>query len=369
MVPVAVLVARQHPRSGRIVHGCDPDPALAAGSRAHEGDLGAVRCYGRVPGVGDQEGRSPPETQDLPDGLPASTVRSEGERAPVGEPRRIRVGRGIVRETDRVAPPHVHHPDVRIPRLVRGIRDQPAIGREGRGRFPPGRHRDPARRSVRNRVFALTAQERRRDQGRRQRRARSPHERAQPLRAPAPDRRRVRRCPFELEEQVARALPALVGVLGQAPCHEMVELRGAPRLERGRGRRLGREDRRDQVRLASIEGPLVRQHLVQHGPEGEDVAAGVGFLPLQLLRRHVGQGSQQGAFGGESIGGGRAGGQHVFGPLLGQAEIEQLRSGRGQHDVGGLEIAVDDPRPMRVGQGTGDLHGVLEGVIQTKRPP
>ena len=37
----------------------------------------------------------------------------------------------------------------------------------------------------------------------------------------------------------------------------------------------------------SLEGAAAGRHLVQDGPEGEDVGAGVRFLPLELLGRHV----------------------------------------------------------------------------------
>ena len=42
-------------------------------------------------------------------------------------------------------------------------------------------------------------------------------------------------------------------------------------------------------------------------------------------------------------------------PQLRQPEVEQLRAGLRQHDVGRLEIAVDDAVPMRLVERVGDL--------------
>ena len=40
-----------------------------------------------------------------------------------------------------------------------------------------------------------------------------------------------------------------------------------------------------------LEGPRSGQHLVQHHAEGEDIRFRSGRLPFQLLRRHIGNGS------------------------------------------------------------------------------
>jgi len=42
-----------------------------------------------------------------------------------------------------------------------------------------------------------------------------------------------------------------------------------------------------------------------------------------------------------------------------QAKVEQLGPGWRDHDVAGLEIAMDDPRSMRLLQGVGDLRAEL----------
>ena len=45
-----------------------------------------------------------------------------------------------------------------------------------------------------------------------------------------------------------------------------------------------------------------------------------------------------------------------------EAEVEQLRSRRGQHDVARLEIAMDDVRAVRMGECARDLHAEPEDV-------
>ena len=49
---------------------------------------------------------------------------------------------------------------------------------------------------------------------------------------------------------------------------------------------------------------------------------------------------------------------------LGQAEIQQLHPGGGEHDVAGLEVAVDDPGAVGRRQRARDLDRGLESVIQ-----
>jgi hypothetical protein len=47
-----------------------------------------------------------------------------------------------------------------------------------------------------------------------------------------------------------------------------------------------------------------------------------------------------------------------------QPEVEQLRAARGQHDVAGLQIAVDDPVAVCLVEGVGDFDGVAERPIE-----
>ena len=53
--------------------------------------------------------------------------------------------------------------------------------------------------------------------------------------------------------------------------------------------------------------------------------------------------------------------------LLGQAEIEQLDSLLGDQNVGGLQIAMGDPLPVRGIQGIQNLSGVFDGFFERQR--
>ena len=55
-------------------------------------------------------------------------------------------------------------------------------------------------------------------------------------------------------------------------------------------------------------------------------------------------------------------------PEFGETEIEQLRTARREHDVGGLQIPVDDSVPMRVVEGTGDLVRICKRLVQRHWP-
>jgi hypothetical protein len=95
-----------------------------------------------------------------------------------------------------------------------------------------------------------------------------------------------------LSREVSRRLPAALRALRQARLDQLIERVRRRRLERGHGRRLAFENRANQARLASaVERFVAGQHLVQHRTEREDVGADIGFLPFQLLGRHVLEGA------------------------------------------------------------------------------
>ena len=73
-------------------------------------------------------------------------------------------------------------------------------------------------------------------------------------------------------------------------------------------------------------------------------------VALGLLGRHVGRRAQDGAGGGER-------GVVALEPA-GQAEVHDDQAAPGvDHDVGRLEVAVDDPLAVRLGQGHGQVAG------------
>ena len=118
-------------------------------------------------------------------------------------------------------------------------------------------------------------------------------------------------------------------------------------------RRFEVQNRADERGLArSRERALAGDHLVQHRAEGEDVGAGIDVVALQLLGRHVGQRAENLPVEGERRG------RRLLGDAaghLGQAEVEQLGAGLGEHHVARLQVAMHDPGAMREGQALGDL--------------
>ena len=52
----------------------------------------------------------------------------------------------------------------------------------------------------------------------------------------------------------------------------------------------------------------------------------------------------------------------------GQAEVEEPRSRLRQHDVAGLQVAVDDALLVGGGQGVRDLGGAPPGLLERQRP-
>ena len=131
--------------------------------------------------------------------------------------------------------------------------------------------------------------------------------------------------------------------------------------------RLLLEDRRDDAcRTVAVEGPLPGDELVEHEPEREDVAARVGLLPFELLRRHVLQRAEDRAGAGRRA----ADRRHVRRQLrrgLGQAEVEELDAALGDEDVRRLQIPVDDAVAVRGVEGIEDLPREHQRFIEIDR--
>ena len=113
-----------------------------------------------------------------------------------------------------------------------------------------------------------------------------------------------------------------------------------------------------RVALA-LERLPAREHLVEHRAEREDVRPRIGFLPFELLGRHVLERAEDGALRGEIR---RRRGHHrepsrdSRGARLGEPEIKQLRAAFRQHDVAGLQIAMRDARAMGLVQRARELN-------------
>ncbi len=140
----------------------------------------------------------------------------------------------------------------------------------------------------------------------------------------------------------------------------VVELNGADGLEIGL--------------VGFVEGMASGDQLVEDDAEGEYIGLHAGAAGDELLRRHVGDGaatSSVGGPGGRKSAWARAGGIEVglvHVEAAGKAEVEYLdEAAIGEHDVGGLEVAVEDAELVRGGEAVGDLDSGGERELQAGR--
>ena len=103
----------------------------------------------------------------------------------------------------------------------------------------------------------------------------------------------------------------------------------------------------------ALECALSGDHLIENRAEGKDVAAGILPFAFQLLGRHIRQCANYLGLAGEGDGHGLLIGRHGW-FVLSETEIEQLRPRFSEHDVAGLEIAMDDPLAVRRYQRAGN---------------
>ncbi len=172
---------------------------------------------------------------------------------------------------------------------------------------------------------------------------------------------------LEIAREIARGLVAVGGILGEAPIDRPLERRRHERVQRGRRRRLLLEDRGHRLRsAAAIERTLAREQLVDHRAEREEIRPIVHRASGRLLGRHVGERAED-----------RAGGRHRFsangaaprdlaaGLELREPEVHDLgRPVGADHDVAGLEVAVDDAARVRGREPLRDLCGQVERLIE-----
>ncbi|CAA9302889.1 MAG: hypothetical protein AVDCRST_MAG40-471, partial [uncultured Gemmatimonadaceae bacterium] len=182
------------------------------------------------------------------------------------------------------------------------------------------------------------------------------HGLARPLRA----RRLARRGGHAVEpaQQLLAVAPPVRGTLLEAPHHELRERRGEARAHAGE--RLGgaRDVRRHHVpRGGSRERRDAGEHLVGEHARGVDARALVHVrVAGGLLGRHVRGGSEGhpelGERGGRARGRGRRAAPVVGGggERLRDAEVRDEGVVAREQHVLGLDVAVDDPALVRVGQ-------------------
>ena len=108
--------------------------------------------------------------------------------------------------------------------------------------------------------------------------------------------------PRELVAKISSGLPAALWILRQAFLDDAIQQRRRQRLVRRHRRRIAVQDRRNQAGLArAFERPLAGDHLVDDRPEGENVRAAVGFLPLELFGSHVLNRAENGSLGRQML--------------------------------------------------------------------
>ena len=164
---------------------------------------------------------------------------------------------------------------------------------------------------------------------------------------------------------------ALLGVLGEQAFDDPAH--GSGSFRRGQRQRLGflPDDRDERLRSGlSLERALARGHLVDDRAEGELIGAVIHGLAARLLGRHVSGCSHDGArFGRRDDGGGKD--RRVLRRRLGQlgqAEVEDLDVAvLRDHQVLGLQVAMDDARGVSLGEAFGDLGGEVEEAPSRQR--
>ena len=318
----------------------------------------------------------------------------EGEGLPVGGPGRGEVLLAVRRDLDLAAARRERPPiELEPPRAVRGVRDRPAVGGEDGEdveTFGGGELGRLERRLVGPGGLPASPQEKagedeQQESGRRAagddeppgNRAARRKGRGGPRKPPARRawRLRARLLPparrqelLQLRGQVAhRRIPVFRGLRERRGGH-LGEPREDARLEAGNRPDLEVEDRvHDVDRGLPLERRPPREELVEDRPEGEDVAAGVGPLAARLLRRHV-----LGRADDETVGRQRrralaaVGGDGLD---LREAEVEDPHAPLPvDHDVRGLDVAVEEPGVVDGGEPLGRLHDPAGRFRRGDRP-
>jgi hypothetical protein len=165
-------------------------------------------------------------------------------------------------------------------------------------------------------------------------------------------------------------LPAVVRIFGEASGKRAIDRHRHVGYDLDERRRLVFQDRADHVRLGrAVERLLRGDHFVHEGAKGEDVRARVCVLSFDLLRRHVLERSEDRAFACQRPGVRRIRRRSTRARDLRHSEVEQLDARLREHDVGGLQVAVDNAVPVGLVERVANLGCVFERAGQWQRSP
>ena len=184
------------------------------------------------------------------------------------------------------------------------------------------------------------------------------------------------RHPEQFGGNVARRVPAVLGIFRKAARNDSLERGRRERDQLLDGSRLRRQDRRhDARRCLPLEGAVARDQLIKDAAKGEDVGAGIDVTRFDLLRRHVLGRADDGVCASEQrdcrLLGRRAWRRsHAGGRRrqLGESEVEELDALLGDEDIGRLEIAMDDALAVRRVECLADLDAVGDRLFDRHRP-
>ena len=170
-------------------------------------------------------------------------------------------------------------------------------------------------------------------------------------------RRRAGQRRAQRRPHLARAVETILGRLAERAQADRLQLGADRRMRRRRQRRIGDVLHRHVVGAVAVERRPPRQHVIEDDAGRVDVAASIGLLAARLFGRHVsGRADQRAVHGRPRAARLAAAAVALDRAQRGDAEVAHLRelgrlaviAGRGEdHDVVGLEIAVDDLHVVR----------------------
>src|SRR5438876_3251902 len=157
--------------------------------------------------------------------------------------------------------------------------------------------------------------------------------------------------PAEVEGKIFSSGETLLAVLGQRLVDHIFQIgREILQVILQRRRRLMNDLEQRRGGIFAIEGHHAGEQFVEHDAAGKDIGAAIHHLGVDLLGRHVSDGADN-----------LAGAGHGIVANAGDAEIHDLAIAVAQHhEIGGLDVAMDDAAAVRVSQAIAGLHDVSQ---------